>query len=172
VTGKKGMETQSFESVMKALGDHEVRYLLVGGLAVVAHGHGRMTHDIDLVIQLEHRNILSAFTALASLGYEPRVPIAAEAFARSENRDRWIAEKGMTVLNFYSDAHRTTPIDIFVTEPFDFESVYARSPVADIGGVTFRYVDLLTLIRMKEDVGRPLDLDDARHLRMIRDDQS
>jgi predicted nucleotidyltransferase len=164
------MDVRSFEAVMKALNDGEVRYLLVGGLAVVAHGHGRMTHDIDLVIELERKNILRAFATLAALGYEPRVPIDAEAFASAENRRRWIAEKGMTVLNLYSDRHRATPIDLFVTEPFDFAAVHANSPCAEVEGVSFRYVDLKTLIRMKESVGRPIDLDDVHHLRMIDDD--
>ena len=41
------MEVRSFEAIVGALNDHGVRYLLVGGMAVEAHGHGRMTHDLD-----------------------------------------------------------------------------------------------------------------------------
>ncbi len=41
------MELRSFESIMAALGEHGLRFLLVGGMAVVAHGHGRLTHDLD-----------------------------------------------------------------------------------------------------------------------------
>jgi hypothetical protein len=37
------MEFKAFEAVMDALARHRVRALLVGGMAVVAHGHGRMT---------------------------------------------------------------------------------------------------------------------------------
>ncbi len=163
------MNVRTFESVMQALEDHGVRYVLVGGLAVVAHGHGRMTHDIDLVIELVPANILRAFAALATLGYEPRVPVDAAAFACAENRRRWIAEKGMTVLNFYSEQHRTTPIDLFVAEPFDFDAVHACALESEVEGVRFRYADLRTLIQMKEAAGRPIDLDDVQHLRLIDD---
>jgi len=45
------MELRSFEAIVRALNDHRVQFLIVGGMAVVAHGHGRMTHDIDLVVQ-------------------------------------------------------------------------------------------------------------------------
>ncbi|MDO9694781.1 MAG: hypothetical protein Q7W56_08615 [Candidatus Latescibacteria bacterium] len=83
---------------------------------------------------------------------------------------RWIEEKGMTVLNLYSEQYRATPVDIFVEEPFDFDAVEARSHVADVEGVTFRYVDIETLIRMKETAGRPVDRDDVRQLRMLQDD--
>ena len=40
-----------------------------------------------------------------------------------KQRQQWIEEKGMTVLNFHSDVHRETPVD-FVTAPFDFEEEY------------------------------------------------
>ncbi len=164
------MEVRSFEAIAGALNAGGVRYLVVGGLAVVAHGHGRMTHDLDLVISLDRDNVLHAFAALSGLGYQPRVPVTAEAFADPDQRRRWIEEKGMTVLNLYSETHRTTPIDLFVTEPFDFETAYASSIEAEIEGTLFRYVDLQTLIRMKEAAGRPLDLDDVLHLRLLDDE--
>lgn len=163
------MELRSFESVMSALNDRGVRYLLVDGMAVVAHGHGRMTHDIDLVIKLDRDNILNAFAALSELGYQPRIPVTAASFADPANRSAWIAEKGMTVLNLYSERFRTTPIDIFVVEPFDFDATEIRSLTAEVEGIDFRYVDLETLIRMKEDAGRPIDRDDVFHLRMLQD---
>lgn len=163
------MELRSFETIMGALNERGVRYLLVGGMAVVAHGHGRMTHDIDLVINLDRDNILKAFAAFSDLGYQPRVPVTATSFADPANRSAWIAQKGMTVLNLYSERFRTTPIDVFVAEPFDFDATEARSLTADVEGVEFRYVDIETLIRMKEAVGRPIDRDDVLHLRMLQD---
>jgi len=166
------MELKSFEAIMGALEDHEVRCLLVGGMAVVAHGHGRMTHDLDLVVQLERENILRAFAALANLGYQPRVPVTAEDFADPENRQRWIDDKQMTVLNLYSDRFRTTPVDLFVQEPFDFDQAYDRAYKANLEGRTIRFVDLATLITMKEAAGRPIDLDDVRHLRLLRDEEA
>ena len=62
----------------------------VGGMAVVAHGYGRMTADIDLVVQLKRDNILKALEALAALGFHPRAPVKAEQFADEETRKRWI----------------------------------------------------------------------------------
>jgi hypothetical protein len=41
-----------------------VRYLVVGGVAVVLHGYLRTTLDLDLVIQLEPDNLDRALTAL------------------------------------------------------------------------------------------------------------
>lgn len=165
------MEFKAFEAVMDALARRQVRALLVGGMAVVAHGHGRMTHDIDLVLDLDRGNVLNALASLAELGYQPRVPVTAEQFADPQIRAQWIREKNMTVLNLYSERFKATPVDVFVEEPFEFAQTYAMSIAADIEGAPFRYVDIETLISMKEAAGRPVDLEDARQLRLIRDDR-
>jgi predicted nucleotidyltransferase len=41
-----------FEPLFKALNDAGIRYVVVGGLAVVLHGHARLTADVDLVVDL------------------------------------------------------------------------------------------------------------------------
>ncbi|OGA08064.1 MAG: hypothetical protein A3D95_13175 [Betaproteobacteria bacterium RIFCSPHIGHO2_12_FULL_69_13] len=160
------MRLASFEAIAAALRDAGVRYLVAGGLAVNAHGYVRFTKDVDFVIQLVPDNIRRAFAALATLGYQPLVPIRADQFADAAQRERWIAEKGMQVLQFWSDAHRETPIDLFVREPFPFEEEYARALVKPLQGrIEVRFVSLATLIAMKETVGRAQDRIDAEELR-------
>jgi hypothetical protein len=97
------------------------------------------------------------------------VPVKAAGFADPATRRSWIDEKDMTMLNFHSDRYRATPIDVFVEEPFEFAQAWENAVVADVNGVEVRIVDLATLIAMKEDAGRPIDLDDARHLRFLVD---
>jgi hypothetical protein len=45
------------ERVLKALNEADVRYLVVGGVAVVLHGHLRTTADLDLAVELERDNV-------------------------------------------------------------------------------------------------------------------
>jgi len=165
------MKLESLRKIAAALNDADVRVLVAGGLAVVAHGYGRLTVDVDLVIQLAPSNIIRAFEALAGLGYRPRVPITAEQFADPVRRAGWIHDKGMMVLNFFSDQHVHTPIDVFVQEPFDFDQEYGRALVETLeGGIVCRFVSLSTLIEMKELAGRERDLDDIRYLSMLQDE--
>ena len=42
-----------FEPVFLALNEAGVRYVIVGGLAVVLHGYPRFTADLDIVLDLE-----------------------------------------------------------------------------------------------------------------------
>lgn len=162
------MRLTAFEAVARALADAGVRYLVAGGVAVNAHGYARFTADLDLVIALDPANVGAAFTALASIGYRPNVPVTAQSFSDAEQRRRWMAEKGMQVLNFYSETHRATSVDVFVYEPFDFAQEFDTAPRGDLlPGLTVRYVSVPTLIAMKQAAGRPRDLDDIQHLRLI-----
>lgn len=162
------MKLADLEAIAGVLHEQQVRYLLVGGLAVVAHGYGRMTYDVDLVVQLEPSNVIRAFGALGKIGYQPRIPVSAKQFADQTIREGWIRDKGMVVLNMWSDLHRDTPVDIFVTEPFDFDNVFhaAQKETLD-DGTPFFFVDIQTLIAMKQAASREKDLDDIKHLEMI-----
>jgi hypothetical protein len=131
-----------------------------------------MTHDVDLVIQLAPGNIIPAFAALVSLGYRPMVPVTAEQFADPAQRRQWIADKHMMVLNFQSDRHRETPVDIFITEPFDFDAEYRNTREQQLAiGLFVRFVSIPTLIAMKEVANRPRDVDDIQHLRWLVEEQ-
>jgi len=54
------------KNVFTSLNQYDVRYLLMGGLAVAAHGHSRATNDIDLVVALERENAFKAIEELAA----------------------------------------------------------------------------------------------------------
>jgi len=161
------MRARSGREVFHALVGNDVRFLVVGGLAVNVHGLPRMTLDIDLVVQLDHDNIARAFEALASVGYAPLVPVSAADFGDVATRERWIHEKHMHVLRFHSDEHWQTPVDLFVSEPFPFDAEYDAATVRELTGVGgIRVVSLPTLMRMKKQAGRPQDLADLDNLRL------
>ena len=167
------MKLASFDAIVRALNEAGVRYLVAGGVAVNAHGYLRLTRDVDFVVQLVPDNIERTFAALRTLGYRPMVPITAEQFADAPLRESWIKDKGMRVLQFWSDQHLETPIDLFVSEPFPFEEEYQRGLVKPLhGAVPVRFVSIPTLIRMKEIANRPQDRIDIEHLRMRLEDDA
>jgi hypothetical protein len=112
------------------------------------------------------------FAALSSLDYQPSVPITKE-HSNSEMRTGWVRDKGMQVLQFWSDAHRETSVDVFVTEPFDFDAEYAAALASPLNEkLTIRFVSLPCLIRMKEEANRPQDRADIEQLRARRDNDA
>ncbi|MDR2215738.1 MAG: hypothetical protein LBE59_07850 [Nevskiaceae bacterium] len=167
------MDILALRNVVQALHDAQVRYLIVGGVAVNAHGYIRMTSDIDLVVALDADNIKLAFKALAGAGYRPSVPVTASGFSEPEQRNQWREEKNMKVLNFFSNTFPSTSVDVFVYEPFDFSQEYEAAPEADIfSGLSTKFVSIPTLIEMKKVAGRPRDLDDIQHLEWIQEDEN
>jgi predicted nucleotidyltransferase len=155
------------ERVLEALNSAGVRYLVVGGVAVVLHGHLRTTADLDLVVQLERDNVLRAMGALASLGYRPRAPVAAEAFADEEVRESWVRDKGLTVFSLWSSHAPTLEVDLFVREPFGFADVYARALRAPLENTVAWVVSLPDLIALKTQARRPQDLEDIEALEAL-----
>ena len=87
------MEIRSIETIVRALNAAKAQYLIVGGLAVNAHGYERFTRDVDLVIGLQRENILRALRALQAIGYNMRIPVTPEQFADPALRDQWRREK-------------------------------------------------------------------------------
>lgn len=164
------MERRSVEAIVRSLNDANVRYLVVGGLAVVAHGHARFTGDVDLVLDLDPDNVLRAVEALAALDYRPRAPVPIREFADPARRDDWVATKGLTVFSLSSPAHSATEVDLFVAAPFDFDVVYRRAARFEVApAVSATFVSRADLIGMKRLAGRPVDLDDARILESMDD---
>jgi hypothetical protein len=77
------------------------------------------------------------------------------------------------VLQFWSDAHRETSVDVFVTEPFVFDEEYAQALVTPLHDkLLIRFVSLPTLIRMKEVADRPQDRADIEQLRARKDNDA
>ena len=151
-----------------ALNNANVQYLIVGGLAVVAHGYERLTRDVDLVIGLEPENIIRGLRSLMAIGYQPAIPVTPEEFADKRLREMWRIEKKMIVLKLWSDAHRRTPIDVFVYEPFDFAREFMAAKRERIfGDVVAPVISYPALLVMKAEAGRERDLLDIAALKKL-----
>ena len=100
-----------------------------------AYGYLRFTKDIHLVIELVPENIVGAFAALNTLGYRPNVPITGQQFSDPNKRRSWVKEKQMKVLQFWSDQHRETPVDVFIDVPFEFEAELAAATRKELQGI-------------------------------------
>ena len=162
------MEVRSIEAIIAALASTKVEYLIVGGLAVNAHGYERLTRDVDLVIGLQPDNIIRGLRALLGIGYQTSVPVTPEDFADPRQREAWRKDKNMIVLKLWSGVHRRTPIDVFVYEPFDFAREFAAAIWVKVAGdLTAPVVGYEGLIAMKSAAGRDRDLLDIKALRKL-----
>jgi hypothetical protein len=161
------------QQIVEALNNAHVRYVVAGGLAVIAHGYLRLTMDIDLVIDLERDNLLRGLNALKKVGYKPRLPVTGKQFADPQTREIWIKDKNMTVFPLWnpSDANGMV-IDVFVKCPFDFADEYKKAKWMEIDdGPRVPFVGLDCLLKMKKAVARPRDLLDIEYLERARNEK-
>ncbi len=127
--------------------------------------------DLDVVIQLQPENLDLAMEALDSLGYQPVAPVRALDFKDPEIRESWARDKNMIVFSLWRPGNPTFRLDVFVSEPFDFEATYQRAVRVDLGSTRAWVVALEDLIALKRTAGRPQDLADIQALERIQEKQ-
>src|ERR1039458_9454673 len=145
---------QDYKDLLSAFHAHGVRYLIVGGYAVIFHAQPRFTRDIDLFIKADLANAQATYAALASFG-APLEGIRPEDFA----------ERG-SFFRFGRDPHG---FDILPEIPgVDFEQAWERRVEGIIdpkSGLKAFFISAPDLIASKLAAGRPQDLADAGAIR-------
>lgn len=160
------MENELF-AILTGLAEANVRFLVVGGVAVVLLGHPRMTADLDLILDLEPENARRGLDVLGALGFRPRPPVPLHAFADPATRQTWIDDKGLMVFSLWSPDAPTTEIDLFVEMPLEFSAAFARAEWVALGSTKVPVLALRDLIALKRSAGRPKDLEDIVALERI-----
>ena len=121
-----------FKKLFSALNQKNVKYMVVGGIAVNLYGIERATADVDIIINLVKENLMNFDDAVKGLGLKPKLPVKLDEFLDAEKRKEWIKEKGIMVFSLYEVKNPFFLLDIFVDEPFDFDAVYKQRKIIRI----------------------------------------
>ena len=157
-----------FEPILARLNEEGGRYVVVGGLAVVFHGHARLTVDLDLVVDLAPDAARRTIAALLAIGLQPLAPVDAFEFADATKRRQWIDEKGMRVFSLFDPAQPLRTVDLFVESPLDFEELWRDSESVQLRSTAIHVASIPHLIRLKRLAGRSQDRDDVARLEEIQ----
>jgi hypothetical protein len=156
-----------FEELLAYLDEQDVRFVVVGGLAVVIHGFARLTADIDLVIDLERRNVRRCVDALVQRGLQPMLPVAASDFADEQIRDEWVEHRNMQVFTMRDPRNPMLSVDLFARPPIPFDDLWSHAETITLLERPIRIASIDHLIAMKRAAGRPQDLIDIERLESI-----
>lgn len=142
-----------FADLFQCLNEAGADYMLVGGYAVMIHGHLRMTQDLDIWVRATDENATRVLAALDAFGMPPGI--------------------GVEDLN---SADGTPPTGFrFGRPPFavdvltsirgvEFEAAWTQSAVHGIGGLPVRVIGLEALLQNKRATNRAKDLGDVEFL--------
>ena len=138
-------------TILRTLAQHDVDYVVVGGLAVQAHGHTRTTQDLDLVPRPDRKNLKRLAEALAALRARP---IGAK---RPSPNQLIIPADG--VLELDTDFGG---VDVHVSPPggAPYGDLRSRSLKLNLGDLPLFVAGRDDLIAMKRESGRPIDRSD------------
>ena len=146
---REGGMLSLLKRVFDALNRHQVRYLVVGGVAAIVHGLPRATFDLDIWIAPDEDNARCLLQALEEAGFG----------TATLTTPRAVVEHEITV---FQDWIR---VDVFTRIPgLTFDSAWERRDLVQAQGARFWVLSLDDLITAKKASGRPQDLEDARFL--------
>lgn len=150
------------ERLLAPLVAAEVDFVVVGGLAVIAHGYVRTTKDVDIVYDTAYDNLDRLGTVLVELGAKLRgvdedLPFVADG--------RTLRRTGILTLTT-----KVGWLDLLVDPPGAprYRELRAAARIIDLLGTPVAIASLAHLEAMKRAAGRPVDEADLDALRTIK----
>jgi len=138
-----------FQDVFESLQEHEVRYLIIGGIAAVIHGVPRMTFGPDLLIEPTRDNASRLLAALEDAHLGTATLTTAEQLVDQE-------------ITIFNDRIR---IDVQTKTPgIEFPDAWERRLEQTFRTARLQILSKEDLIRSKQASGRPIDLADIAAL--------
>lgn len=152
------------EEVIRLLGRHEVRYVLIGGLAAITHGSSLVTVDVDICYARDRPNLARLADALREVhaelrGTDPGLPFRLDAKT---------LERGDT----FTMATDLGAIDVLGTPSgtSGYEDLARTADALELFGHDVLVASIDDLIRMKRAAGRRKDLIAVEELAALRDE--
>jgi len=141
------MTPETYSDVFDRLERERVRYVVIGGVAVVMRGHVRPVADLDLAVSRHPDEMSRAVGALNALSFVPSIPLPLSV---------------LTVLRLFDSSQREVNVIFRPHVPFD--ELWAGSEHIGLGRGVVRVASLEHLLRAKRIEGRPRDLSDIEGL--------
>jgi hypothetical protein len=154
-----GYFSEDTQDLLRILEAHGVRYLIVGGEAVIFHGHARLTGDVDIFYEPKAENADKLYAALTDFwqGIPPGIESNEE-----------LTRIG-TIFQFGIPPNRIDLINSI--DGVEFEECWSDRTIVEadspFGVVRIFYISIPHLIKNKEASARPKDLDDVNFLKRI-----
>jgi len=139
------------KGVFESFQQHDVRYLVIGGIAAVLYGVPRATFDLDILIEATPENARRLLDALLEAGM---------GTASLADVDEILSNE----IIIFKDRVR---IDVQTSTPgLRFQDAWKRRKTMQYHGQSFYVVSLEDLISSKRASGRDVDLEDVRLLEL------
>lgn len=155
--------------LFRALAQHQVRYMLVGGLAMNLHGVPRMTMDVDLVLAMDEENLDRFIGCARTLGLTPQAPVPLAALKDAGQRRQWAEQKHMIAFALNPAQPGAPTVDVLIAPAIDISAAIARAQTRLVEDVPVSLAAVEDMIALKAAAGRRQDIADIEHLRRLHE---
>jgi len=157
------------QSFFNELNKQDIRYVLVGGLAVNLHGIPRSTFDIDIVIALDSINIEQFWHVTEHFNMTTRQPVTLNQLKDPQIRASWIKDKNLIALTFSQNDPPHMEVDILLdTFGVSFDELFSTAVTFEEQGISLKAASVDSLIKLKNKSQREQDLQDIKFLEQLR----
>jgi predicted nucleotidyltransferase len=155
----------NLQKLLRALSDHHVEFILIGGVAARAHGSSRLTDDVDVSYARADANLRLLVSALAS--YKPYLRGAPPGLPFD-----WSAATLAAGLNFTLTTTLGS-IDLLgeIVGGGRYEDLLPHTIAVEIFGRETKLLDLPWLIHVKRAAGWPKDLEVIAELEALAEER-
>jgi len=137
------------QDVFRSFQEHDVKYVVIGGIASVLHGVPRATFDLDILIQATSENTRRLLAALIGAGLGTASLTTVEDVLANE-------------ITIFRDRVR---VDVQTSTPgITFDDAWRRRKTLSYHGQEFFILSKQDLIASKRAAGRDVDMEDVRIL--------
>lgn len=140
-------------AVLAVLRDHQVRFVLIGGIAAAIHGSPYVTTDVDVTPQLDHGNLQRLSAALEALDARIRTEGVPEGLPFSHDADS-LARNAIWNL---STRHGDVDLVLRPAGTDGYDDLTKDADDLEIMGVVVRVASLADVVRSKAAAGRDKD---------------
>ena len=137
------LTSPDFKELLKLFEKHKIRYLIVGGYAVMKYSEPRFTNDLDVFIATDQENAKSVYSALKEFG-APLENLSSDDFTHEGY--------------FYQMGRPPMRVDIMMSIPgIKFDQAWKNREMVEVEDLKIFFISRSDLISAKEASDRPQD---------------
>ncbi len=141
-----------FRDFIKALHQHNVDYILVGGYAVILHGYERVTADMDIWVRCNEENYKKIRHSFLTFG----MPVFDMTLTNFLDFEKW---------DVFRFGRKPVAIDIMTkVKGLSFDEAFQPASMVDVDDIQVRLIQYEHLLAAKRQAGRAKDINNLENL--------
>ena len=140
------------ETILNALSDAGVEFIVGGGMACILQGVERLTMDVDVAVMMQEKNWERLVEVTENLGLIPRVPLNPRSLMDPAVRRVVLEEKKAIVFTFLHPDRPSFQLDVFLRPDLAYETLLQDAEWMNLEGRKIQILNRQKLLALKKNI--------------------